>query len=211
MANQNVVQRLSPFLTSSCTNEERSCRSTLPSSLLVLLSASSSLVSSPEVTIGSLSTKWPLPSSAFVFLLAFFTFPQTAFIRKTGPAEDVLGHPLPSGEEPVVKGGSDIDQVRRAAYHKQSYWRSLKICHRTLTRETFLTLVVRPLGLICLPPVLWSALVQSVTINFLVAVTSNVDIAFEGTYRFQSYQVGLCFSAGIIGSIVGIPAGGSSR
>lgn len=69
-------------------------------------------------------------------------------------------------------------------------------------------MVLRPLGLICLPPVLWAALVQSVTIGFLVAVTSNVGSAFEATYNFQPWQAGLCFIAAVIGSIVGIPAGG---
>jgi MFS family permease len=144
----------------------------------------------------------------FVLLLAFFTFPETAYIRDTGSAEDFLGHHIYSGEKPDITAGSNIDQARRVAFKKHSYWRSLKISHRTLTKETLLTLVVRPLGLICLPPVLWSALVQSVTIGFLVAVTSNVDLAFVTTYGFQSYQAGLCFFAGILGSIAGIPVGG---
>lgn len=64
------------------------------------------------------------------------------------------------------------------------------------------------MGLICLPPVLWAALVQSVTIGFLVAITSNVSVAFEGAYDFSAWQVGLCFVAACIGSAVGIPAGG---
>lgn len=64
------------------------------------------------------------------------------------------------------------------------------------------------MGLICLPPVLWAALVQAVTIGFLVAVTSNVDVAFNETYVFESWQVGLCFISGIIGALLGIPAGG---
>jgi hypothetical protein len=143
-----------------------------------------------------------------VLLLAFFTFPETAYIRAIDPSEDVPGRPLSSGEKPDVTASSDVEQAARPIPPKQSYWQSLKIFHRTLTNESFLKLVMRPLGLICLPPVLWAALVESVTIGFLVAVTSNVDVAFEATYGFQSYQVGLCFFAAIIGSIIGIPAGG---
>jgi hypothetical protein len=50
--------------------------------------------------------------------------------------------------------------------------------------------------------------VQSVTIGFLVAISSNIDVAFHNTYGFESWQVGLCFIGAIVGSIIGIPAGG---
>lgn len=39
-------------------------------------------------------------------------------------------------------------------------------------------------------------------------MTSNVDVAFEGSYDFESYQVGLCFISGVIGALIGIFAGG---
>lgn len=55
---------------------------------------------------------------------------------------------------------------------------------------------------------LWSALVESVTIGFLVAVSSNVGTAFETAYNFEPWQIGLCFIAAVIGSLAGIPAGG---
>ena len=41
-----------------------------------------------------------------------------------------------------------------------------------------------------------------------VAVTSNVAPAFQATYGFEPYQVGLCFFAAVVGSLLGIPAGG---
>jgi len=145
----------------------------------------------------------------FVLLLAFFTFPETAYIREREPLEEEIHRqPSSAGEKPDISATSDVERATRPIPPKQSYWESLKIFHRTLTDEGFLKLVIRPLGLICLPPVLWAALVESVTIGFLVAVTSNVDVAFEAAYGFQSYQVGLCFFAAVIGSILGIPAGG---
>lgn len=67
---------------------------------------------------------------------------------------------------------------------------------------------LRPLGLIILPPVLWAALVESVTIGFVVAVSSNVAPAYQQAYGFEPWKVGLCFIAAIIGSLMGIPAGG---
>ncbi len=43
------------------------------------------------------------------------------------------------------------------------------IFHQTLTQESLVKLFFRPLGLICLPPVLWAALVESVTIGYVFA------------------------------------------
>ncbi|KAK3940046.1 MFS general substrate transporter [Diplogelasinospora grovesii] len=149
----------------------------------------------------------------FVLLLAFFSFPETAFIRDTPQSSDdeyaAPPDPVAGEKADEVANSTDVERAsRRPVPKKESYLESLKIFHRTLTDESFLKLVLRPLGLICLPPVLWAALVESVTIGFLVAVTSNVDVAFEAAYGFQSWQVALCFVAALIGSIIGIPAGG---
>lgn len=49
---------------------------------------------------------------------------------------------------------------------------------------------------------------MSVTIGFLVAVTSNVAPAYTTAYGFSAWQTGLCFFSSIIGSIIGIFIGG---
>jgi hypothetical protein len=141
-------------------------------------------------------------------LLAFFTFPETGYIRNLGDhsiKNDMQGDVTKKVSEP---GSTDIEPLADATPAKQSYWRSLKIYNRVLTEESLLRMFFRPMGLILLPPVLWSALVQSVTIGFLVAVTSNVASAYKQAYSFEPWQVGLCFISAIIGSLLGIPAGG---
>ena len=146
----------------------------------------------------------------FVFLVAFFTFPETAYIRDSASTQEDDDIPaMPSGRT----SGQEADTQRGVSLQapppsKKSYLVSLRIFHGTLTEESFVKLALRPLGLILLPPVLWAALVEAVTIGFLVAVSSNVDLAFSMTYGFESWQVGLCFVAAIIGSLIAIPAGG---
>ncbi|KAI1639471.1 major facilitator superfamily domain-containing protein [Biscogniauxia mediterranea] len=137
-----------------------------------------------------------------VLLLAIFTFPETAYKRDT---RDVI---IYDSKKADAEKTEMADQPPIIIPEKEPYLSSLKIYHRKLTDESLLKMALRPLGLICLPPVLWAALVQSVTIGFLVAVTSNVASAYQEAYNFESWQVGLCFIAAIIGSIVGIPAGG---
>lgn len=49
---------------------------------------------------------------------------------------------------------------------------------------------------------------MSVTIGFLVAVTSNVAPAYGTAYGFEAWQTGLCFISAIVGSLIGIFVGG---
>jgi len=167
------------------------------------------------------------PLVGFVLLLAFFTFPETAYTRET-PSDTKSGSTSPrlastDEADPTARDTerataektsdtatttSDAERSSNPLPEKKTYAQNLRIFNGTLTNESFLKLVVRPLALICLPPVLWAALVQAVTIGFLVAISSNIDVAFHTTYGFESWQVGLCFVAAIVGSIIGIPAGG---
>ncbi|KAI1844279.1 hypothetical protein JX265_007882 [Neoarthrinium moseri] len=140
-----------------------------------------------------------------VLLLAFFTFPETAYIRDTSSLD---AGEMTSGSLAKQNSGSEVEAANPSIPPRETYLQRLKIYHRVWTNESLFKMFVRPLGLILLPPVLWAALVQSVTIGFVVAVTSNVAPAYSTAYGFEPYQVGLCFIAAIIGSLLGIPAGG---
>jgi hypothetical protein len=132
--------------------------------------------------------------------LAAFTFPETAYIRSIEVDERILGE----------KRG--MPATAKAELHvpaRRTYFQRLKVFSGTYTEESFWRLFFRPFALILLPPVLWSSLVQSVTIGFIVAVTSNVAMAYQSTYNFKPYETGLCFIAAIIGALIGILFGGS--
>lgn len=160
-----------------------------------------------------------------VLLVAIFAFPETAYNRTppfTPPSssdDDNNSSPAPSSSEKgpatttttTTKPPSDAEQQQPLPIpRKRPYLSTLRLFPRggALTTEPLALLVLRPLGLITLPPVLWAALVEASTIGFLVAMTSNVELAFSETYGFRSHQVGLCFVAAVVGSLLGIPAGG---
>jgi hypothetical protein len=142
---------------------------------------------------------------AFTLLLAVFTFPETVYIR---PIEIDVDHERTlddkCDEANVVLNDSPTSTIPP----KKTYLQTLKIFSGTYTEETFWRLFIRPFALILLPPVLWCSLVQSVTIGFIVAVTSNVASAYQTAYGMQPYETGLCFIAAIIGALVGIFCGG---
>lgn len=160
-----------------------------------------------------------------ILLLAFFAFPETAFSREEIIEERDYGREprqvsgattLGSNKSDEKAPGSSTDHHSdvertpdsRTFAKRKSYIESLRLYNGVFTTEPLYKIFLRPFGLICLPPVLWSALVESVTIGFLVAVSSNVDTAFSDAYDFESWQVGLCFISACLGSIIGIPAGG---
>lgn len=92
---------------------------------------------------------------------------------------------------------------------KMSYIKTLRPWDgRKYTDEPLWKMMIRPIGLIILPPVFWATIVMSVTIGFLVAISSNIASAMQTAYDFEAYQAGLCYIAAIIGSLIGILLGG---
>ncbi|KAH8794340.1 major facilitator superfamily domain-containing protein [Hyaloscypha sp. PMI_1271] len=142
---------------------------------------------------------------ALTLILAFFTFPETVYIR---PIEIDADHEPTLSEKCDGPTAMLSESSTSSIPPKKSYLQSLKLFSGTYTEETFWRLVIRPFALILLPPVLWCSLVQSVTIGFIVAVTSNVASAYATAYNMKPYETGLCFIAAIIGALVGIFCGG---
>lgn len=91
---------------------------------------------------------------------------------------------------------------------KRTYWQSLALFSGIHTQESILKLFFRPVILLTLPPVLWATLMMSVTIGFLVAITSNFAVAFNTLYGFEAWQSGLCFIACPVGAGIGAFFGG---
>lgn len=145
-------------------------------------------------------------------LLAYFTFPETSYRRNI--ELDADGHPVITAHHLDVKSdekSNDLTHIETSSASipkKQNYLQRLKIFSGVYTEESFWRLFVRPFALILLPPILWCSLVQSVTIGFIVAVTSNVASAYSTAYNFLPYQTGLCFFAAIIGALIGVFCGG---
>lgn len=58
-----------------------------------------------------------------------------------------------------------------------------------------------------LPAAAWAVFVWAVSVGFVVAVSSNVALAYGMTYHFGPLQVAYCWLAGIIASFLGLVAG----
>jgi MFS family permease len=145
---------------------------------------------------------------AALTVLVIFTLPETAynrsFILDSSSADTSTIDASKESFENQVEGASSTGpEIPR----KKTYLQSLSVFNGTFSTESLFTMFVRPIGLLVLPPVLWATLVLSITVGFIVAVSSNFAVAFATYYQFKAYQSGLCFFAGIVGSLLGVLSG----
>ena len=153
-----------------------------------------------------------------ITLIIYATFPETAYNRS--PHADGITTTLRSApidySASSAKPREEIGTAEcvettvgvNSPQPKRVYLQGLKLWHGTFTEESIWNMAFRPVMLLALPPVLWATLVMSVTIGFIVAITSNVSPAFNTAYGFEAWQSGLCFFAAIIGALFGILFGG---
>ncbi|KPM42917.1 hypothetical protein AK830_g3653 [Neonectria ditissima] len=148
-------------------------------------------------------------------ILIFFTLPETQYRRAASMArdeqdcvEDRSIAAAKDNEDAEVAYAEVAPSTPTVRPKKHTFVQRLRIFSGSYTNESILKLLIRPVILLALPPVLWATLVMSVTIGFLVAITSNFSSAFQTVYGFKAYQAGLCFTASLISSLIGVFFGG---
>lgn len=168
-----------------------------------------------------------------LLIVVFLTFPETAYNRSPvnvsgvnhAPSELYTKPATTSAEGDIEKGAAsehheraelDTHPVATVANHntttipaKRTWVQNLALFQGKFVDESFWRIFYRPVVLLCLPPVLWATLVMSVTIGFLVAISSNFASAFATAYGFSAWQSGLCFISGLLFTLAGIFFGGT--
>ncbi|KAG5748838.1 hypothetical protein H9Q70_008517 [Fusarium xylarioides] len=150
-------------------------------------------------------------------ILIILTFPETVYNRQetTEGTRPRIETNTPHSEDKNLDlekvqcdEASTSGQLSYSPTPKRTFWQNLSLYSGTHTKESILKLFFRPVVLLTLPPVLWATLVMSVTIGFLVAISSNFAVAFDATYGFKPWQAGLCFVSCPIGAGAGAFFGG---
>lgn len=168
-----------------------------------------------------------------LIILIFFTFPETAYNRSPvavpganqAPSKLYDQSSIASRERDTEKNAHVELQERTvlephpvgpvtnhntdAVPSKKTFIQNLALFQGRFVDESLWKIFYRPIVLLCLPIVMWATLVMSVTIGFLVAISSNFASAFSTAYGFTSWQSGLCFISGLLFTIAGIFFGGT--
>lgn len=145
----------------------------------------------------------------FCFSLMIFTFPETHHVRNTdstSPRPSAAGNHTENEKNTV-----NVEHIEQNfVLSRPGPSRNYRLWPSTVwTQESFWKLSLRPLALLSLPAVLWATLVMSVSIGFLVAISSNLPSAFAEAYGMETWQSGLCYTSTVVGAVIAIFFGGT--
>ena len=92
----------------------------------------------------------------------------------------------------------------------KTYRQTLKPWNGKLRHENWLKAAIRPFILFAYPSILWSTLVYSLSIGWLIVLSESVSTIFENkaTYNFTPLQAGLVYISPFIGGVLGTAVAG---
>lgn len=150
----------------------------------------------------------------FCFLLMTFTMPETSFNRTASDkSNQVISEPNDAGFLDLSEKGADSHvenyQSARPISTKKTYLKQLTLFNGTFSSEPLLKTFIRPFGILLLPPVLWSTIVTSISVGFVISVNTNIGGAYQDVYHWKTWQVGLAYTSAFIGALLGVFWGGN--
>lgn len=125
------------------------------------------------------------------------------------PMYDSEKDTVPSEKKLVAD--STVDTVNSDLSRENASWRSsLKIWNGRLSDTNWLKAMARPFLLFAYPAVLWSAIVYSLSVGWLIVLSESVSAIYisRSTYNFNSLQVGLVYISPFVGGILGTAVAG---
>ena len=92
----------------------------------------------------------------------------------------------------------------------KTYKQTLKPWNGKLRHENWFLVAMRPFILFAYPSILWSALVYSLSIGWLIVLSESVTTIYrsKSTYNFTALQAGLIYISPFIGGILGTAVAG---
>ena len=126
--------------------------------------------------------------------------------------------PRSTGTEPasvtVSEKSSDHGPPRYTTFLRtqppKTYVQTLKPWNGKLRHENWFLVAFRPFILFAYPSILWSTLVYSLSIGWLIVLSESVSSIFrnKATYNFTSLQTGLVYLSPFIGGVLGTAVAG---
>lgn len=92
----------------------------------------------------------------------------------------------------------------------KTYSQTLKPWNGKLRNENWFLVALRPFILFAYPAILWSTLVYSLSIGWLIVLSESVSTIYKNkeTYNFTSLQTGLVYVSPFVGGIIGTAVAG---
>ena len=128
-------------------------------------------------------------------------------------SEPPLHSPTPSGpsfgDQPDPPAGIKYSEYYRGAPEK-TYLQTLRPYSGRFSHENWFRIAFRPFVLVFYPSILWSALVYSLSIGWLIVLSESVSSIYKNraTYNFDALQTGLVYLSPFIGGVLGTAVAG---
>jgi hypothetical protein len=121
----------------------------------------------------------------------------------SSPAPDHVGSTLPT--KPVAPY---IAHLRQAP--PQTFVQQLKPFQGRLNYDKWIRVAIRPFILFAYPAVLWSAVVYSCAVGWLIVLSESVAVIYRtrSTYNFSALSTGLIYLSPFIGGVLGTAVAG---
>jgi len=144
---------------------------------------------------------------------------DTDYVRREHvDAEAATATPRSTDAESFTTGSSDrntaVGGLRYTTYLRsqppKTYRQTLKPWNGKLRNENWFKVAVRPFILFAYPSILWSALVYSLSIGWLIVISESISTIYKNreTYNFTSLQTGLVYISAFVGGILGTAVAG---
>ncbi|CAK3793188.1 MFS general substrate transporter [Lecanosticta acicola] len=93
---------------------------------------------------------------------------------------------------------------------KQSWLQQLKPYSGRMSHDKWIRVATRPFILFAYPSLLWSALVYSLSVGWLIVLSESVTAIYKSrdTYNFSSLQAGLVYISPFVGGVLGTAVAG---
>lgn len=133
-------------------------------------------------------------------------------------ASDVEAHPRDAVSparstslEPAASISSTIHYTNRLREKpKVPYWSMLGIWNGRIAQDNWFKIAMRPFILFAYPSVLWSTVVYSLSVGWLIVLSESVAVVYESSehYGFTALQTGLIYISPFIGGLLGTAVAG---
>ena len=145
--------------------------------------------------------------------------PGTDYLKNEHEGSEVIletpGSTGTNGEIAVTSVKSPVPGPQRYTTYlrtqpAKTYRQTLKPWNGKLRHENWLKVAIRPFILFAYPSLLWSTLVYSLSIGWLIVLSESVSTIFENkaTYNFTPLQTGLVYISPFVGGVLGTAVAG---
>ena len=134
------------------------------------------------------------------------TTQETATPSNTSLSRIPTDNEQPSTEDPTNQYTDD-----RRAQPPETFIQQLRPWSGRLRKDNWFRVAARPFILFCYPSILWSTLIYSLSIGWLIVLSESVATIYENkkTYNFNSLQTGLVYISPFVGGILGTVVAGA--